>query len=251
MKEYNILGIRVHTIPKHIIKNLLHVYLNSDQQHQIVTVNPEFIVSAQNDNKFRKIINEASLATIDGAGIIKALQFFGQPISLDDRITGVDLTEMLLKIAVNNNNKILFCLNSRGLTKPDDFFMKIKKRYPDLDFQVADENILLEKADIFNPEIILVGLGAPTQDIWIWENLSRIPSARIAVGVGGTFDFMSGRISRAPKILRSFGLEWLWRVFRQPHRLHRINRAIFIFPYLVVKDRIKKSIKNSNNKEKL
>ena len=129
--------------------------------------------------------------------------------------------------------------------------MKKKKRYPDLDFQVADENILLEKADIFNPEIILVGLGAPTQDIWIWENLSRIPSARIAVGVGGTFDFMSGRISRAPKILRSFGLEWLWRVFRQPHRLHRINRAIFIFPYLVVKDRIKKSIKNSNNKEKL
>lgn len=241
VKEYNILGIKVQTCPQHVAKEMLQSFLNSDSQHQITTVNPEFIVATRENEKFKEIINESSLATIDGAGIIKALQFLGNTISLDDRMTGVSLTEILIDIAINKNYKILFCLYSKGLTKLDNFFITTKQKYPHLDFQVADEKTALEKANIFRPHIILVGFGAPRQDMWIYENISKIQSVRIAAGVGGTFDFMSGRIKRAPKILRSFGVEWLWRFFRQPWRIKRINRAIIIFPILVLLDRFKKN----------
>ncbi|MCD4760957.1 WecB/TagA/CpsF family glycosyltransferase [bacterium] len=240
MKEYKLLDVKLQTLPKHIVRDSLHSFLNSDSQHQVVTVNPEFIVATRKNQEFLNIINEASLATIDGAGIIKALQFLGHPVSLEDRLTGVKLTEIITDIAVNNNHKILFCLYSKGLTKSDKFFMHLKESYPALDFQVADENTALDKARFFSPQIILVGFGAPYQDLWIAENLSKIPSAKVAVGVGGTFDYMSGKIKRAPKIFRSFGFEWLWRLISQPLRIKRINRAIIVFPFLIIKDRYKK-----------
>ena len=239
MKKYKLLGIEVHSIPEHTAKNLLINYLESDTQHQITTVNPEFIVSAQSNKDFFKVINESSLATIDGSGIIRALQYLGNNISLDERLTGVELSKILINTAIDNNYKILFCLNKLGLTHPEDLFMKIKEKYPSLDFQVADEETCIEKATIFKPEIALIGFGAPYQDLWIYENLPKISSVKIGVGIGGTLDFMSGAVKRAPKFLRSFGLEWIWRLIRQPLRLKRIFRAIIVFPYLVIKNKNK------------
>src|SRR3989344_2325448 len=169
MKEYKILGVKVQTLAVYVVKEVLYTFLNSDSQHQIVTVNPEFVVASQKDKKFMNVINEASLATIDGNGIIKALQFMGHQVSLDDRLTGADLTKMIMDLASRENHKILFVLNSGGLTRPDDFFIKIKNDYPDLEFQVADDQSALEKARIFFPRLLLVGLGAPYQDFWIWE----------------------------------------------------------------------------------
>ena len=240
MKTYHVLGVKVQTAPEHVVKDTLHTFLNSDSQHHIVTVNPEFIVSAQKNEKFKNIINESSFSTIDGSGIIKLMQLTGHNISLEQRLTGVQLTEMVLEQAILHNHKVLFCLYSEGLSKPKDFFIKMKERYPQLDFQVADEESALEKAKIFEPHIILAGYGAPRQDMWIYENLPKLPSIRVAAGVGGTFDFMSGTIKRAPKIFRSLGLEWLWRLLRQPWRIQRINRAVIIFPILVLLDRFKK-----------
>ncbi len=242
MKNFSLLGTKIQTAPEHEIKNLLRDFLDSDSQHQIVTVNPEFIVASQKNKKFKNIINHASLATIDGAGIIKALQFLSHDISLDDRLTGVHLTQILIDLAINLNRRILFVLYSRGLTKADKFFIKMKEKYPALDFQIADEKSVMDKARLFAPDIILVGYGAPSQDMWIADNLAKIPSVKVAAGVGGTFDYLSGKIKRAPKIFRSLGFEWLWRFFRQPWRFCRINRAIFIFPYLIIKSRINKDI---------
>jgi len=248
VKEYKILDIKVQTIPEHILKIKLQDFLTSYQQHQIVTANPEFVVASRKNDQFKDIINNASLSTIDGSGIIMALQFLGYDISLDDRLTGVRLSEILIDMAVNKNYKILFCLYSKGMTKPDKFFMKINEKYPALDFQVADEKTALDKARLFGPQIILVGFGAPKQDIWINKNISKIPSVKIAVGVGGTFDYMSGKIKRAPKIFRSLGLEWFWRLLRQPSRIFRINRAVMVFPYLIIKDRILKNKQKKHGK---
>lgn len=239
MKKYKLLGVKVEIIEKHLLKQCLIDFINSDKQHQIVTVNPEFIVDAQKNKQFKDIINNSSLSTIDGGGIIWALQNKNKNISLDDRITGVYLTKTLIKLAINNNYKILFCLNSKGLTTPDNFFIKIKDIYKNLEFQVADENTSLEKAKSFKPEIILVGFGAPKQDIWISNNLKNIPDTKIGIGVGGSFDFISGSIKRAPKFLRSFGLEWLWRLIQRPtiKRIKRILKATIVFPYLIIKNK--------------
>lgn len=239
IKEYKVLGVKVNVIERYVLREYLKNFLNSDTQNQIVTVNPEFVVMAQKNGKFKQTLNNASLATIDGTGIVQALQMSGHKVSLDQRITGVELTEMILDIAISQEYKIMFCLNSKGLTKPDVFFMHIKKKYPQLDFQVADEIDALIKGRAFLPEILLVGFGAPKQDLWIAENINKITSVRIAAGIGGTFDFMTGRQKRAPKTFRSFGLEWFWRLLRQPWRLARINRAIFVFYLLILKNKLK------------
>ena len=248
MTEYNILGVKVNVIAEHILKNKLLEFLNSDKAHQIATVNPEFIISSQKNKKFLDSINQSSISLIDGTGVIKALQYMGHKVSLDDRITGVQLAQILIDKAVNRDLKILFCLYSKGMTKADKFFMSIKSKYPSLDFQVADENTALEKAKLFAPEIILVGFGAPRQDIWISEHLNQIPNVKIAAGVGGTFDFMPGKIKRAPKFARSFGLEWLWRLLIQPNRLLRINKAVIQFSWLIYKDKRKNKKTHAKNK---
>ena len=116
MRDYQILGIKVQTIAEHVAKHTLNDFLNSDSQHQVVTVNPEFIVAARRNKKFLRIINDASLATIDGTGVVFALKFLGQNIALDDRLTGVRLTEILLDMANNYNHKIMLCILSQGLS---------------------------------------------------------------------------------------------------------------------------------------
>lgn len=248
MTEYNILGVKVNTIAEHLLKSKLSEFLYSDGQHQITTVNPEFIVAAQKNQKFLEIINHSSLALIDGAGIIKALQYLGYDVSLDQRITGVRLNELLLDLANHKNFKVMFCLYSGGLTNEKVLSKALKKTYPNLNFQTANEDNALEVAKNFLPEIILVGFGAPWQNFWINENLIKIPSAKIAVGVGGALDFLAGTVRRAPKIMRSLGLEWLWRLSVRPNRLLRIIKAIIIFPYLIYKNKEKQQsyVKNKN-----
>lgn len=240
MIEYNLLGVKVNIIAEHILKNKLADFLQTENQHQIVTVNPEFIVTAQSNKKFLEILNKASLALVDGAGIIKALQYLGYEVSLDNRITGVRLNEILIDLAVNKNLKIMFCLYSGGLTKTEKLNYFIKKNYPSLNFKIADENNALVMGQEFSPDIILVGFGAPWQNFWINDNLTRIPSAKIAAGVGGTFDFVSGTVKRAPKLMQSLGLEWLWRLSVQPARFSRIFKAVIVFSYLIYKNKGKK-----------
>lgn len=241
MQEFKILGVKLNYLSEHLVKELLFDFLSSNFQHQIATVNPEFIVEAQKNKKFKNILNDASLATIDGTGIIWALQLAGHKVSLDHRLTGVRLTQMLIQIAEIKNYKILFCISKTGLTKEEDLFFKIKAQHPQLEFQVSNMEEVIVKSQILNPDILLVGLGAPKQEEWIAENLSRLVSVKIAVGVGGALDFLSGGQKRSPKIFSSFGLEWLWRLLKQPKRITRIYKAVFIFPFLVIKDKITKS----------
>ena len=85
------------------------------------------------------------------------------------------------------------------------------------------------------PHLLLVAFGAPAQDLWITKHLTEMPSVRVAVGVGGTFDFLAGRVKRAPAFMRSLGLEWLWRMIREPRRIGRIWRAVAVFPVLVLR----------------
>lgn len=235
MSSYNLLGVKIQTVPSHLIKEILRSFLKSDQQHQIATVNPEFIVAAQKNKTFANIINETSLATIDGTGIIQALQFLGQPVSLDDRLTGAFLLEKILEIATLDQYKVMFCLYTKSLTKPEKLAASLRQKFPDLDYQISDENTCLTQSNVYLPDILIMTLGAPKQELWINENLAKLPTIKLAVGIGGAIDFLSGAIKRAPKVFRSFGLEWLWRFLRQPRRFPRIWRAIFVFYFLVLK----------------
>ena len=99
-----------------------------------------------------------------------------------------------------------------------------------------DFNNVIEKINIARPDILLVGLGSPKQEKFIYENLSKMPSVKLAVGVGGAFDFISGRVKRAPKILQKIGMEWLWRLFVQPQRIKRIFYGVGGLLVLTIKN---------------
>ena len=233
--DYQIFNIKVQKVPELRLREILQSFYNSDTQNQIVTVNPEFILAARKNKLFARIINESSLSTIDGTGIIHALKFLGHKISIDDRLTGAQLIYKLIDLVIANDGKILFCLYSQGLTQAEKLKSVLENKFPKLRFYIGDEENSITLANMYKPQVVLSTMGAPRQDLWLYENMTKMPSIRIAVGVGGAIDFLSGAIPRAPKIMRSLGFEWLWRLYRQPKRFKRIYRSIFVFYYNVLK----------------
>lgn len=218
-------------------------FLKDNQQHQIVTPNPEFLVRAQKDKEFKAILNQADLAIPDGTGLLFAARFLGQP--LRERVAGTDLMEEICRKAAQKG--WLICLLG-GLNNVAEMARNnLKNRYPGLEIRVLDELGIDEPGCIFasasldncqKPVILFIALGAPMQEKWIAQNLKKLSSVKLAIGVGGAFDFIAGRVSRAPHCFRLMGLEWLWRLFYQPWRAKRIFQAIIEFPLLVIKEKI-------------
>ena len=97
-----------------------------------------------------------------------------------------------------------------------------------------DAEEIIGKIREAKPHLLLAAFGAPEQDLWISEHLKKLPSVRVAMGVGGTFDFLAGKRRRAPKWMRSIGLEWFYRLLREPKRIKRIFNAVVVFPMLVL-----------------
>ena len=234
MRTITILDIPIRLLPQEKLDEIFDDFVASPGAHHIVTVNPEYIVEAARNPDFKKILREADLATADGAGIILAARLRGYHVTLSDRLTGVMLTDTLLRFTQQKHLRALILLKHNSITDDTILLQAVTHRYPSLDITVRREPYSLEELNLLRPEVIFVALGSPHQDLWITRHQGLIPSCKIAVGVGGTFDFISGRIKRAPELLRSRGLEWLFRLLREPKRFMRIIRATIIFPYLVL-----------------
>jgi len=215
-------------------------FIENKKPHQVVTVNPEFIMTAQKDRGFARVLNDADLSCPDGAGIIWAAKKYGQPIK--ERVTGVDLVWALAKLSSEKNYKMYLLGAGPGITKKAA--ERIKIVHPDCQIAGAEsggeigENLKTDQAVIARikeakPDILLVAFGAPKQDKWIarYQKELKIP---VAIGVGGTFDFIAGSAHRAPLWMRKAGLEWLYRLLTQPWRLGRILTATIRFPWAVL-----------------
>lgn len=238
MNIINILGVNISILNKKQVLKKIEQFLTDGEQHQIITANPEFLLEAGRDEEFFYILNKADLAISDGIGLKFAGWMMGKNIH---RFTGADLVKDILQTAQNKKLKVAILNWKGGLSKKEDIEKVLRKKYPDLQFVVVDvdreifagtQNLVsLQK---FQPDILFVALGAPWQEKWIYHNLPKLPSVKIAIGVGGAFDFLTGKIKRALKILRILGLEWLWRIFNQPAgkrlwRIKRIYNAVIIF----------------------
>jgi len=211
------------------------------QQHYIATLNSEILLETQKDEEYFHILNNADLSVVDGSGLKFAALMTGNNLK---RIPGSDLTEKILQIAKDKKLKVAVLNWNRGLSKKEDIEKALIKKYPNLKFAV--ENIKRNFANFaktenftrlqkFAPDILFVALGAPYQEKFIYRNLNKISSIKLALGVGGSFDFISGKIKRAPLIFRKLGIEWLWRLIMQPRRWKRIYSAVIIFPCKFVK----------------
>jgi len=192
---------------------------------QIVTVNPEFVMTAQHNHDFRRAVNSAALVVADGAGVVWATRYLGQPTP--ERLTGTDLLPMLAQRCVACGYRLYLLGATPGVAEAAA--ARLQELAPGLQIAgtyagspaLSEEDAIIERIREAQADVLCVAYGAPAQDLWIWRNLSRLPVA-VAIGVGGAFDFISGRKPRAPESMRRMGLEWLYRLYREPWRWRRM-----------------------------
>jgi N-acetylglucosaminyldiphosphoundecaprenol N-acetyl-beta-D-mannosaminyltransferase len=228
-----ILGVRIDNFSIEEIKeNILYILGKNPEQKFIATLNPEILLKAHRDKNYRDILNSADLNICDGFGI--RIVSFLRNKSIKARFSGADLADFLLEKASENSLRVVIIASNNSLSEPGEIEREIKKKYPSLWIKA---DYLPNDAIINSAEVIFVNFGAPEQEKFIFENREKFPNAKILIGVGGTFDFLTGKIRRAPRFLRSLGLEWLWRLIQQPKRLRRIINAVIIFPLVALMKR--------------
>jgi len=243
----NILGINLSEINEADALKKATDFLNGNSAHYIVTPNPEIVLCAHKDEELFYILNKADLSLADGIGLKIAAWVMNEKVY---RITGADFTLKLLEIASEQKIKTLILNWSQGLSSDKDIYVSLKNKYPNLDFIVLSIerekylNIdILNKINDYSPKLVFNSLGFPWQEKLIYHNISKLPGVRLMIGIGGSFDFISGKIRRAPKFMRYLGLEWFWRLINAANyknslnRLKRIYRATFVFMFKIIKSR--------------
>lgn len=210
----------------------------------VVTVNPEFVIAARRDATFAGVLKRSSLATADGVGIPIAARLLGLPHRR--RVTGVDLVEGIA--AAGMSGVRLFLLGAAdGVAR--EAASVLLDRHPNLKIcgtfsgsagEDGFNEIALRLEDA-KPTVLLVAFGHPRQDLWIDAHREWLSEHGIlvAIGVGGAFDYLSGRVPRAPRVIRRAGLEWLYRLIRQPWRWRR-QLALPLFVILVLRERLRR-----------
>lgn len=232
----NILGAKIDNFSRAEILAKIKFFLQEKKAHQIATINPEFILQAQKDNDFKNILNNCDLNVADGIGIWFA--FLRQGKYLKNRLTGVDLMLEILKISAKKNLSIFLVSHSEALSSWEETRDVILKKYPNLKIAgiKIDKNSINSQLPVIDSSIVFCNFGAPQQEKLLYSLKNQKNSKiRLLMGIGGSFDFLTGRIKRAPKCIRIAGLEWLWRFLQEPkYRAKRIFKAVIVFPIKII-----------------
>jgi N-acetylglucosaminyldiphosphoundecaprenol N-acetyl-beta-D-mannosaminyltransferase len=196
---------------------------------QIITLNPEFVWAARSNASFREAINEAALVLPDGMGIVWASRILGQPFP--ERVTGADLLPLLAERCARRGHRLFLLGAAPGVA--EETGRVLQRRFPGLQIAgmyagspaPAEAEHILQIIRAARPDLLTVAYGAPQQDLWIRQHLQALGEAGVggAIGVGGAYDFLAGRVPRAPGWMQRAGLEWLFRLLRQPRRAWRMR----------------------------
>lgn len=213
----DVLGIKIDDVTVDETVELVGKWLKGKGKHYITTPNPEIVMIAQKDKELKNIINNADLAIPDGVGLKLATD-------IENTTPGIDVMEELVKMASDRGFTTGFLGGRDQVAKKTAECLRNK--YPKLKVSFHNE----EPGKIPATDILFVAFGAPKQEKWIATNLGKIP-VRVAMVVGGAFDVLSGRIPRAPKLIRSLRLEWFFRLMIQPWR---IKRQLALIKYLML-----------------
>ena len=235
----HLLGIDIDTLNRSELLARCERWLSSEEKgfHRIATVNPEFLLLARQDASFRQTLEAADLRIADGFGIVLAAALQGASI---ERFPGADLMGALLEMADKKKVSIYLVVRKDGLSSYAEVRAVIQKQYPDMEVEGADfesREMLDSKIQNLKSEIVFCNFGAPEQELFLESLRNTSNDIRIAMGVGGALDYLTGRIARAPRLWRRLGLEWLWRLIHQPSRLGRIWNATAVFLWCIVREK--------------
>ena len=269
-KQIKILDIKINIISRQeVLDKIKNLFFKPSLGEQLVTTNPEFILEAQKNNEFKNIINNSCLSVADGYGIRLASKYvsvisnqqsviskflFGIRVAwwgitrnnkkldiIKEIITGVDLVQEICKFSsvipqYCGIRLKIFLLGGYGNTSRLAA-ENLKKQNPKLEinysiFEAFEADDIINIINNFKPDILFVALNHPRAQIWINNNINKMPSVKLAIGIGGALDYISGKIKRAPQNWQS-SYEWLFRLFKQPKRFRRIFNACLKFPWIV------------------
>lgn len=206
--------------------------LEENKFHYVVTPNPEFILAAEKDREFRQVLNGADLVLPDGIGVVYSAKIQGTP--LKERVPGIEFAADMLA-CLNKTGGRLYLLGAKpGVA--EEAGQRILSQYPNItlcgvqDGYFKDEEAVLLKVAAARPDLLFVCLGAPKQEKWM-VRWGRHTGARLAVGLGGALDVFAGTVERAPESWRRLGLEWAYRLKKEPRRAGRMAKL----PLVLVK----------------
>lgn len=240
MQKIEILGVKICAITMQKCLEEIKSLLKDGKQHFFVTPNPEIILKAQEDQEYKKILNNADLQTADGSGLLWAARLKGR--KLPERVTGVELMQEICKLSPSIEGKIFLLGAKEGVA--EQVKKKLKSEISGIQIVGTSPNSpdqtekSIKMINNSKANILFVAYGAPKQEKWIAQNLSKIPNIKLAGGIGGAFDFIAKKRKRAPKWMQKLHIEWLFRLIQEPKRWKRIYNAVFKFPLTVLTQEI-------------
>jgi N-acetylglucosaminyldiphosphoundecaprenol N-acetyl-beta-D-mannosaminyltransferase len=236
----DILGIKVDRVDRQQALDAITVYLEGDDCRQIVTLNPEYVILAEKQPELRRIINSCDLCIPDGMGIVWASRLLGEP--LEGRVTGTGILPEISRICAERDNSIFLLGGEPGVAEMTA--RVLIDMIPGLDIAGTSSNdpedgaATVAAVNQSGADILAVAYGCPKQDYWIDKHRAELTGVKTAIGVGGAFDFISGQIPRAPRVMRRTGTEWLFRLWLEPSRARRMM-ALPRFGFKVIGSRVR------------
>lgn len=232
MKKLDMMGTRIDNVNMDEAVNTCQNKINNNEQYIIYTPNTEFIMMAKKDEEFRNLLNKSDLNIPDGIGLIYAAKLKKHP--LKEKVAGYDLTVNLIKHANEKGLKIYFVGGKPGVA--EKAAQRILVKYPNVKIVGVkdgyfkgthlgmqgheEEKRIIDDINDKSPDILFVGFGAKRQEQWIEYN-KKLINAKVIIGNGGTVDGLAGEVKRAPDIYIKLGLEWFYRLVKEPKRIKR------------------------------
>ncbi|MGE5328157.1 MAG: WecB/TagA/CpsF family glycosyltransferase [Deltaproteobacteria bacterium] len=253
MDKINMLGVPIDFVDMEDACERARMFAVGDRFRYIFTPNPEIIMLAQEDEEFKRVLISADMLVPDGIGVVWASWFYGK--KLPERVPGFDIMADLIAWGASHGWKFYLLGGQPGVV--DRAKMNLEKVYPNINvvgthhgyFDENKEEEIIAHINLCSPNIILVGMGAPLQEKWIFKNRMRL-NARVGIGVGGALDILAGKTKRAPAIFARFGLEWLYRLMKEPSRIKRMMVIPVFFIKVILSTKMKGFDINNTIKKK-
>ncbi|MGB9856926.1 MAG: WecB/TagA/CpsF family glycosyltransferase [Dictyoglomaceae bacterium] len=213
-------------------------FLREDRVHTIFTPNAEIIALAERNNFLKKILMDSDLNLPDGIGVLLLAKKMGYRNLR--KFAGIDAMINLISVS-QREKKFIYFLGAKQEVL-NNMILKLKEKYKEIlisgyhhgYFSIEEEEKIINDINTSNTDILFVALGAPKQEAWIYKNKDKL-KVKIAMGVGGSFDVLSQRKKRAPKIFINLGLEWLYRILQEPKRLVKRFPNLLYFLYIYIR----------------
>lgn len=224
-KETTVLGLPVHAVTMAEAVAEIRQALVTGRRMRVITLNPEMVMAARRQPELDAALRQGDLVVPDGYGVVWALRRSG--CKGLERVAGVDLVESLFAAGVPGGLRAFLLGGAAGVAEAAA--TRITARWPGVRvvgtahgyFPPPDENEVIRRINAARPQLLLVGMGLPRQEVWLAENWAKL-QVTVGIGVGGALDLWAGRVKRAPHLWRKGRLEWLYRALQEPARFRRL-----------------------------